>query len=90
MELLPTVYGELVGAYVEEYNPIGYDKAKVRLQDGSVYECKQWCDILVPESAEPVAFYDSEYYKGKPAILENWLKTALHLPTVMVGALPLE
>lgn len=71
MELLPTVYGELVGAYVEEYNPIGYDKAKVRLQDGSVYECKQWCDILVPESAEPVAFYDSEYYKGKPAITRN-------------------
>lgn len=71
MEQLPTVYRKLVGAYVEEYNPIGYDKAKVRLSDGSMYECKQWCDILVTESAEAIAFYDSEYYKGKAAATCN-------------------
>lgn len=71
MEQLPTVYRKLVGAYVEEYNPIGYDKVQVRLADDSVYECKQWCDILVPESAEVVAGYDSEYYKGKAAVTCN-------------------
>lgn len=71
MELLPTVYRQLAGAYVEEYNPIGYDKAVLRLADGSTCECKQWCDILVPETAEVLAYYDSEYYKGKAAVTCN-------------------
>lgn len=71
MEQLPTVYRKLVGAYVEEYNPIGYDAAKVKLADGDVYECRQWCDVLNVETAETVAVYDSEYYKGRAAITRN-------------------
>lgn len=71
MEQLPTVYRRLVGAYVEEYDPIGYDSAKVKLADGSVYECRQWCDVLCTETAKSIAAYDSEFYKGKAAITEN-------------------
>ncbi|MGN0687189.1 MAG: beta-galactosidase trimerization domain-containing protein [Oscillospiraceae bacterium] len=71
MQQLPTVYRSLVGAYIEEYDPIGYDNATIRLSDGSVYKCRQWCDVIQPETAETVASYDSEFYKGKAAITCN-------------------
>ena len=71
MEPLPTVYRELVGCHVTEYDPIGRDKAKVRFTDGKEYECKQWCDILETDTAETVASYESEFYAGKPAITVN-------------------
>lgn len=71
MEQLPTVYRKLVGAYVEEYDPIGYDTSSIRLTDGSIYKCRQWCDILCPEAAETIAVYDEEFYKGKAAITRN-------------------
>ena len=41
MQQLPTVYRSLVGAYIEEYDPIGYDNAAIRLSDDSVYKCRQ-------------------------------------------------
>lgn len=71
MEQLPTVYRKLVGAYVEEYDPIGYDTSSIRITDGSIYKCRQWCDILCPETAETIAVYDEEFYKGKAAITRN-------------------
>lgn len=71
MEQLPTVYRKLVGAYVEEYDPIGYDTSSIRITDGSIYKCRQWCDILCPEAAETIAVYDEEFYKGKAAITRN-------------------
>ena len=71
MQQLPTVYRRLVGAYIEEYDSIGYDNATIRLSDGSVYKCRQWCDVIQPETAETVASYDSEFYKGKAAITRN-------------------
>ena len=71
MEQLPTVYRKLVGAYVEEYDPIGYDTSSIKLTDGSIYKCHQWCDILCPETAETIAVYDEEFYKGRAAITRN-------------------
>ncbi len=71
MQQLPTAYRSLIGAYVEEYDPIGWDEAKLKLTDGSVYKCRRWCDVLHTETAEVVAEYDSEFFKGKPAITRN-------------------
>lgn len=71
MSPLPTVYRELVGAYVEEYNPIGVDKVKVKFMDGSMNIGRQWCDILCAETAEVFACYDSDYFAGKAAITVN-------------------
>lgn len=84
MEQLPTVYRKLIGAYVEEYDPIGYDSASVKLTDGTVYKCRQWCDVVHPETAETVAVYDSEFYKGKSAITRNGYGkgTAYYIGTV--------
>jgi len=71
MQQLPTAYRSLIGAYVEEYDPIGWDEARLKLADGSVYKCRRWCDVLHTETAEVIAEYDSEFYKGKPAITRN-------------------
>lgn len=85
MEQLPTVYRKLIGAYAEEYDPMGWDNAVVKLSDGSAYKCRQWCDILCTETAEAVAVYDSEFYKGKPAITRNSYGkgTAYYIGTVL-------
>ena len=71
MEPLPTVYRELVGCHVTEYDPIGRDRAKVRFTDGEEYECKQWCDILETDTAKTAASYSSGFYAGQPAVTVN-------------------
>ncbi|MBR1568178.1 MAG: beta-galactosidase trimerization domain-containing protein, partial [Lachnospiraceae bacterium] len=37
----------------------------------SGYTCRQWCDILHPDTAEVLAVYDSEFYQGKAAVTRN-------------------
>lgn len=71
MAPLPTVYRELIGAYVEEYDPIGEGSVELKFSDGTECKGRQWCDVLCTETAEVLASYDSEYYKGKAAITEN-------------------
>jgi beta-galactosidase len=71
MSLLPTVYRELVGAYIEEYDPIGYDTIPVKFADGESFLCRQWCDILHTETAEAVANYDGDFFCGKPVVTAN-------------------
>ncbi len=71
MAQLPTVYRELIGAYVEEYDPMGWDSGSIEFADGNTYNCRQWCDVICPETAETLAVYGSEFYKGKAAITKN-------------------
>ena len=71
MEQLSTVYKELAGCHVSEYDPIGWSRAKLRFTDGEVFDCRQWCDILEPDTAEALACYDSDFYAGKPAVTVN-------------------
>jgi len=71
MEQLPTVFRKLIGAYVEEYDPLGWDSATVEFTDGNTYQCRQWCDVICPEEAETLAVYGSEFYKGKAALTRN-------------------
>lgn len=71
MSQLPTVYRKLVGAHVEEYDPIGRDTIPVRFADGDSFSCREWCDILHTESAETIAYYDGDFFKGKPAVTVN-------------------
>ena len=84
MSPLPTVFKDLVGAYVEEYNPIGYDSINVRFCDGEIFKTKQWCDIIKPETAEPIAYYDEDFFKGKCAVTKNKVGkgTAFYIGTV--------
>ncbi len=68
MEPLPTVFRELVGVDVVEYDPIGTDKETVRDFAGNRFECSKWCDILKPTTARVYGEYSGGDYNKSPAI----------------------
>lgn len=70
-EQLPTVYSGLTGCHAGEYDPIGNDSVQIKFSDGKVFTGKQWCDVLIADTAEVLAVYDSNFYKGSAAITEN-------------------
>lgn len=68
---LPTVYRDLVGCHISEYDPIGWGTNSIKFDDDTRFTCKQWCDILETDTAEILARYDSDFYAGCPAITVN-------------------
>ncbi len=71
MEALPTVFRELIGAYVTEYDPIGNDILHIRTKEGTEYDITQWCDIMEAETAEVLAVYSENFYAERPAVTKN-------------------
>ncbi|MGO4269694.1 beta-galactosidase [Paenibacillus sp. TAF58] len=67
MEPLPGPLAEAAGVYVSEYDPIGKDVHTIRAKNGKTYTCMQWCDILELSGAEPIAWYEDDFFAGKPA-----------------------
>ncbi len=84
MSELPTVYRELTGCHVSEYDPIGWGKGSIKFNDGESFMCKQWCDVIETDTAEVIARYDSDFYAGKPAVTVNSFGrgTAYYIGTV--------
>ena len=82
MQQLPSVYSELAGVHVAEYDPAGSSKLKLDIinkewkqrynkqYNPSPY-CTQWCDLLECTSAAPLAVYGGEFYKGIAAVTHN-------------------
>ncbi len=71
MQPLPTVYRDLIGAEITEYDPVGYEKRLIRDFAGNEFECHTWCDILQLTSARAYAEYDDGYYRCCPAVTMN-------------------
>ena len=71
MEPLPTIYRDLAGTVVTEYDPIGPDSVPVVFADGTAAAGRQWCDILETEGAEILARYDGEYFRDTAAVTRN-------------------
>ena len=71
MSPLPTVYRKLVGAYVEEYNPLGEDIVTLEFADKTECIGRQWCDVLCTENAKTIVSYANRFYQGKAAVTEN-------------------
>lgn len=96
MDSLPTVFAELAGVRVKEYDPIGMKMQTLQLVNeewkrrwkrtcqeweaaGDVLQddlkkkvsCTQWCDLLEADTAEAIAVYDEQFYRGTPAITRN-------------------
>jgi len=69
-EHLPTVFRELVGAEVAEYD-IRPGKQCISDYSGQVFECSEWCDILKVNTARVYAEYGTNYYMGCPAVTVN-------------------
>lgn len=69
-EHLPTVFRELVGAEVIEYDRLVRNQS-ISDYSGQVFECSDWCDILKLNTARMYAQYNNDYYMGCPAITVN-------------------
>lgn len=71
MDSLPTVFKELIGAEVSEYNPIGDEIRTIRDFAGSEFTCSSWCDIMKLTTAKAYAEYSSGENWSMPAITLN-------------------
>jgi len=71
MEPLPTVYRELIGAEITEYDPIGSLEQTIEDFSGSQFTCTAWCDILEPTTARAYAEYKDTFYEGSAAVTMN-------------------
>jgi beta-galactosidase len=71
MQPLPGLLSYCTGVEVLEYDPIGAETHKVVDAEGNQYECTQWCDILRPVVAWPIAWYSDDFYSGTPAVTVN-------------------
>lgn len=72
METLPTVYKQLIGAEITEYDPIG-NTANQSIKDfaGNKFKCREWCDVLHLTTAKTYAEYGESFYKCCPAVTMN-------------------
>lgn len=71
MEPLPTVFREVIGAEVTEYDPIGGHEQGIKDFAGNKFKCRQWCDILELTTARAYAEYTDFFYSGSPAVSMN-------------------
>jgi len=70
-EIMPCGLTDLTGVTVEEYDAEGNNTVTVKRTDGKEYICKCWCDILKTTTAETLANYSNNFYKGSPAVTLN-------------------
>lgn len=75
MSPLPTVFADMAGVMVKEYNPIGNIKQRLRMAEDvwgkKDFSCTLWCDVLDSKGANILAYYDEDFYQGEAAITEH-------------------
>ncbi|MDE5583750.1 MAG: beta-galactosidase [Ruminococcus sp.] len=71
MEALPTVYTQLIGAEVTEYDPTGCESQTITDFAGNIYKCREWCDIMKLTTAKVYAEYGENFYRCCPAVTMN-------------------
>jgi beta-galactosidase len=65
----PAAFRELLGVLVEEFAPFTARMANgMRTQDGRVFECSMWADVVRLEGAEAMATFTGDFYKDRPAV----------------------
>lgn len=69
----PGYFKELAGIELEEYDSINFGRQVDVIFNETKFkdQAKKWCDIIQCNSAQPLATYNSHYYKGKPAVTVN-------------------
>ncbi len=70
-DIFPTVFKELIGAEIIEYDAIGKEERIVRDFMGNEFKCSQWCDMLRTNTARAYAEYNDSEYRGMPAVTLN-------------------
>ncbi|VGO16404.1 Beta-galactosidase bgaB [Pontiella desulfatans] len=68
----PGPLSDVLGLKVEEFEAMKpYIKNSMKMKDGQEFEARLWCDILQLDSAESLAEYGSDFFKGSPALTVN-------------------
>ncbi len=65
---LPGIFAELAGIEVTEFDIAQRDVTVAGNINGTA---DLWCDVIEPNTAEVLSFYESEHYAGKAAITVN-------------------
>jgi beta-galactosidase len=68
---LPGGLSDIVGAVVEEYDPVGNDQQGLVWRGKRDVVCSQWCDILSPTTAETIGTYSTDFFARRAAITRN-------------------
>ena len=80
MSQLPTVFADMAGVVVKEYDPVGLRRQKLHivneewqkiLVEKNDFQCNLWCDILELKGAKTLACYGENFYQNEPAITVN-------------------
>ena len=67
---LPGLFSKLLGIEISDYDCLRDTSVKIRWND-SIVTGNKWSDIIDIKTAESLAEYDSEFYKGSPCVTEN-------------------
>lgn len=62
---------EIAGIEIEEQHALFAQQATDLLLDGKSYTCSLWHDLFSLSTAQPLARYNSQFFKGRPAITCN-------------------
>ncbi|MBQ4640518.1 MAG: beta-galactosidase [Clostridia bacterium] len=62
---------ETLGIWDEETDALDDTQHNAFLYGGTRYACKDVCALVHPESAQPLAVYEENFYKGMPALTRN-------------------
>lgn len=68
---LPTLFRDLCGCHVTEYDAIGPAVQSLVVERGGDYKITGWCDLIEPDTAQVLARYQGRFYGGTPAITKN-------------------
>ncbi|MFZ5818104.1 MAG: beta-galactosidase [Bacillota bacterium] len=71
-QVLPGPARPMAGVSVREYEALGHGRTVgLRTAEGQPGTGERWADLLELEGAEPLAFYESTFYAGTPAITRH-------------------
>ncbi len=69
--IMQTDLTELCGFEVEEQHSLFAQRKTLMKMNGMTYSCGLWHDLLSLKGAQPLAYFESQYFKGKPAVTRN-------------------
>ena len=86
---LPTLFRNLCGCRITEYDAIGPAVQELVLERGGNYRITSWCDLIEPDTAQVLARYQKRFYSGIPAITKNAFGNGVAYYVGTVGELAL-
>ncbi len=62
---------DVFGLTADEIDSLYLTDKNTVLWDGKAYDAVDYCELITPITAEPLGYYEADFYKGMPALLKN-------------------